>query len=243
MNSRASGGTSSVEERNDSPREVSGVVDWLVGGGLVLVGLAVALVGGAVYLLTDRALLADLVADGTIESGSLSPAELVDFSVPFAGWLGIGLGLTGLVLAVGGVAFVASRRRTRRTAAAEGRTAGTFGANAVYGAAATVVLSFVPASAALGGALAAYLQNDRERSGAKIGAVSGLVASVPVVLLVTFVFVGVVAGLAAIGESALGLVLVGVGLFALAVVALFNAGLGAVGGIVGERFVGRDGRR
>jgi hypothetical protein len=229
-----------TRERTESPREVSVLFDWFVGAGLLVVGLALTLGGWALAIVNDRAWVEGLVADGSLESGSLSPAELADFALPVFEWLAVGLVVFGLGLVVSGVAFVLVRRRTRSRAHAEGKTSGTFGANAVYGAVVSLVLSGIPGSAALGGGLSAYLQGTGRRSGARIGAVSGLIAAVPVAVFLGFAFVGLTDGLAAIGESALVFFVTGVGLFALAVLLLFSAGLGAVGGVVGERFADRD---
>ncbi|MFB6078910.1 MAG: DUF5518 domain-containing protein [Halarchaeum sp.] len=55
--------------------------------------------------------------------------------------------------------------------------------NALLGAVATVVLSFTVISPVLGGALAAYLQGPDERDGVRVGAYSGLIASVPILLV------------------------------------------------------------
>jgi hypothetical protein len=240
MSTETSSSSVPAQERHSSPREISALFDWFVGGVLLVVGMALTLGGWALLLVNDREFVENMVAEGELQSGSLTPEELVEFALPFFEWLAIGLLVFGVVVAVAGIAFVVSRRRTRKAAAAEGRSAGTFGANATYGAVVTLVLSGIPGSAALGGAVSAYLQGAGNRSGAKVGAVSGLIAALPVVVLVAFVFVGLVDGLAAVGESALQLLIGGVGLFALAVVLLFSAGLGGVGGVVGERFADRD---
>ena len=97
--------------------------------------------------------------------------------------------------------------------------------NATIGAVATFGLSFTAVSPVLGGALAAYLEGGEHSSGLRIGTLSGLIASIPVgvVLLVGLLFVlGVGAG----GGVALlvrGTLLV-VG---------YVVGLSALGGIIG----------
>ena len=57
--------------------------------------------------------------------------------------------------------------------------------NAAIGAAVGLLLSFLPAAIVIGGALAGYLQDiPREyREGAKVGALAGVFALVPVLLL------------------------------------------------------------
>jgi len=59
--------------------------------------------------------------------------------------------------------------------------------NAVIGAVVTIVLSFVPFSPVLGGAAAGYLQRGSRRDGLRVGAYSGIVASIPLVLLLLLV--------------------------------------------------------
>lgn len=224
----------------DSPREVSALVDWIVAGLLVLVGLAMVLIGLALRAGATTEVIADMVADGTIESDVLSPADVVDVTVAVAQWTAIGLVVTGAVLAVGGAVFVYVRRRAHRQAG--GDAPGSLGANALYGAVVAAALSFVPASTVLGGAAAAYLNGDRD-GGAKVGAVSGAISAIPVALLLGFVLVGVVDGLSTVGESAGAFFVAGIGVVGVAVLLLFVVGLGALGGVVGGYFLDRSARR
>jgi hypothetical protein len=235
----ADGETPSRRDVN-APREVSGLVDWMVGGLLVLVGLAMVLVGFALREGATTGVIADMVADGTIESDVLSPADVVEVTVAVAQWSAIGLLVTGAVLAIGGIVFVYVRHRAHREAG--GDAPGSLGANALYGAVVAAALSFVPASTVLGGAAAAYLNGDRDE-GATVGALSGAISGVPVALLVGFVLVGVVDGVSAAGESAGAFFLAGVGVVAVAVLLLFVVALGAVGGGVGGYFLDRSARR
>jgi len=67
--------------------------------------------------------------------------------------------------------------------------------NAVLGAVATAVLSFTGISPLLGGALAGYLEGGNTDDGLRVGAISGVIASIPVVgflllVLVLFPFFG-----------------------------------------------------
>jgi hypothetical protein len=105
--------------------------------------------------------------------------------------------------------------------------------NAVIGAVVTVVTTFIPFSPVLGGAVAAYLQESGQSASVKVGAISGLVASIPFVLFVLFLgslfpFLpafgtpGAVAGL-------FGIFLV----FAILTGALYTIGLSALGGYLG----------
>ncbi|MFC4358883.1 DUF5518 domain-containing protein [Halobium salinum] len=114
--------------------------------------------------------------------------------------------------------------------------------NALIGAVVTVVLSFVPFSPVLGGAVAGYLQ---KRDGARVGAVSGAMAAVPA-LFVTVLGLLLFAGLAVVpGDDLLG-AQIGFVLLALlvaGVVLAYVVGLSAVGGIVGVALAERSERR
>jgi len=107
--------------------------------------------------------------------------------------------------------------------------------NAVIGAVASMVLSFVPLSPVLGGAVAGYLQGGTRSDGLRVGAISGLLG-----LLVGAVFFGlffVVFGAYLFGMgaprafSAFGLLFV---LVAAVISALYTVGLSAVGGWLGN---------
>jgi len=104
--------------------------------------------------------------------------------------------------------------------------------NAVIGALVTVVLSFTGFSPLLGGGVAGYLQRGDRSEGARVGALSGAIATVPFVLLLMFV-VGIFGLFLAGGgltEAGLGLAFgVVVFVFALA----WNVALGAIGGYLG----------
>lgn len=101
--------------------------------------------------------------------------------------------------------------------------------NAVIGAVVTVVLSFTGFSPLLGGGVAGYLQRGDRAEGARVGAISGAIASIPFVLLLVFVFgfFGLFLAGGGPAEAGFGIVIVLVFfVFALA----WNVGLGAVGG-------------
>ena len=107
--------------------------------------------------------------------------------------------------------------------------------NAVIGAVASIVLSFVPLSPVLGGAVAGYLQGGTRSDGLRVGALSGVLG-----LLVGAVFFGlffVVFGAYLFGTgaprafSAFGLLFV---LVAAVISALYTVGLSAVGGWLGN---------
>ncbi|NKE34276.1 DUF5518 domain-containing protein [Natronococcus sp. JC468] len=98
--------------------------------------------------------------------------------------------------------------------------------NAVIGGVVGVVLSFVPLSPVLGGAVAGYLEGGDTDGGLRVGALAGLVALVPV-LFVGFALLFVLG----FGPTspALGLV----GLFGLLFAAVYTVGLSALGGTIG----------
>ncbi|MFB6073137.1 MAG: DUF5518 domain-containing protein [Halobacterium sp.] len=195
-------------------------VDWLVAALLVVPSLGFLAGGVALYTGADRREIAELVAEGTIESTFLTDAELVDVSYSMATWGGIGLAVTGLLVAGVGVAYLAHRSRNR-TGAGRPDTLTV----AVLGAVVTSVVSFVPFSPVVGGGVAGYLAGETAAAGARLGAVSGLLLAVPLTVLFAFLTVGVLdAGV---------VFLAGVLLVAFAVSALFVVALSALGGYLG----------
>jgi hypothetical protein len=111
--------------------------------------------------------------------------------------------------------------------------------HALIGAVVTVVFSFVPFSPVFGGGVATYLNDADTSDGVRIGALSGLVAAVPLLLLGLLLFV--VFGLFAVGGPGGRM---GVGLGGLFVVLLlgvvgiaYTVGLSALGGYLGAYLV------
>ncbi|MDZ7851053.1 MAG: DUF5518 domain-containing protein [Halodesulfurarchaeum sp.] len=109
--------------------------------------------------------------------------------------------------------------------------------NAIIGGIAGVILSFIPLSPILGGAIAGYLQDGTGENGVKVGAGAGLV------MLLPFLFIGfflvMILGFGGISHTYgmefgatpffVGLI----GLFAIALTALYTVGLSALGGYLG----------
>ncbi|WP_251331211.1 DUF5518 domain-containing protein [Haloplanus pelagicus] len=110
--------------------------------------------------------------------------------------------------------------------------------HALLGAVVTVVLSFIPFSPVLGGGVAAYLNEADANAGLRVGAISGLLAAIPLVLfgLLAVFFLGFFAfglhGGSALGIGGLLVVLVGG-----AVAVAYTVGLSALGGYLGSYLV------
>ena len=105
--------------------------------------------------------------------------------------------------------------------------------NALIGGVVGLVLSFIPFSTVLGGAVAGYLEGGDSTSGAKVGALAGLVAFVPFILLIAGVlfFVPVITIPGSGPRAPLGfLVFV---LLLLVFVAVYIVGFSALGGVLG----------
>ncbi|MFB6069529.1 MAG: DUF5518 domain-containing protein [Halanaeroarchaeum sp.] len=102
--------------------------------------------------------------------------------------------------------------------------------NAVIGAIASVVLAFLPFSPVLGGAVAGYLQKGDRSEGLRVGAYAGILAAIPL-LLVVFLFGGLIAfGAFFSARAAIGGLFV---LLALVFGLLYSVGLSALGGYLG----------
>ncbi|WP_299270269.1 DUF5518 domain-containing protein [Halorientalis sp.] len=157
---------SSVSEpRGIGSGAVSRTADWVVTLVAVLAGLLSAAGGATLYAAADRSRIAAVVAEGTARSDGLTEAQLVDTLHGLAWWGGIGLAVTGVLFVVAGVAFKLYRARRRRRRAEAGVTGPDTTTNAVIGAVATVVASFVPFSPVLGGAVAGYIGRSDGSSG------------------------------------------------------------------------------
>ena len=110
--------------------------------------------------------------------------------------------------------------------------------HALLGAVVTVVLSFIPFSPVLGGGVAAYLNEADASQGLRVGALSGIIATVPLVLfgLLLVSFLGFFA-LGLRGGVALGIGgLLVVTVFGL-IAAVYTVGLSALGGYLGAYLV------
>jgi hypothetical protein len=100
------------------------------------------------------------------------------------------------------------------------------GINAIIGGVVAIVLSFVPLSTLLGGAVSGYLEGGTPEDGLKVGAIAGLLMFVPFALLGFF-------GLALLGVIGAPAAFSVIGLFVLTVSAVYTVGLSALGGYLG----------
>jgi len=102
--------------------------------------------------------------------------------------------------------------------------------NAVVGAVVTVVTSFLPLAPVLGGAVAGYLQR---RDGLAVGALSGLLAAVPLVVVLGL-FLGAITAFLGVDFPPRGLLGVGfLGVLLLGLVVVYSVLFGAAGGYLG----------
>ncbi|SEH14302.1 hypothetical protein SAMN04487967_1538 [Natronorubrum sediminis] len=101
--------------------------------------------------------------------------------------------------------------------------------NALVGAAVGIVLSFVPGSTVIGGAVAGYLEGGEPADGVSVGALAGFVMLVPIVLfgfLGMALFVGPAGGAGGAGFGVFGL------LFLVVFGGLYTVGLSILGAVV-----------
>jgi hypothetical protein len=100
------------------------------------------------------------------------------------------------------------------------------GINAIIGGVVAIVLSFIPLSTLLGGAVAGYLEGGTPEDGLKVGAIAGVLVFVPFALLGFF-------GLALLGVIGAPTAFGVIGLFVLVFSAVYTVGLSALGGYLG----------
>lgn len=220
------------------------IVDWLIAALLAIGGLALALGGSAILWVSDENAIAEAiaagVAEGTVESDVLDPGELTAVATETAFWLGLGLLLTGLGMVVAGVLYVVARRRVRRSGPDRNRRGLLLG-NAILGAVVTGLLSFIPVSPILGGAVSGYVHRKQASGVTTVGALSGLFAALPLVAIMIFLTVGLTSGFASAGVGGVGIVVVFAMVIAMLVLLVFSVGLGGIGGYLADAIAGDDG--
>lgn len=104
--------------------------------------------------------------------------------------------------------------------------------NALIGAAAGIILSFVPFSTLLGGAIAGYLEGGDTRDGLKVGAIAGTIMLIPIALMGMFLmmfFLG-------FGTGGAPLMFFFMLVMMLVFGAVYTVGLSAVGGYLSIYF-------
>ncbi|QCC49539.1 DUF5518 domain-containing protein [Halobellus limi] len=218
------------------------VVDWIVATIIALAGVALTVGGSALTFVVDRDLIEAGVESGQITviifERDLTEAEMLEVTLEVVTWTGWGLLLTGIGLVLFAIGYVIVRHRTYRQTP-ETESAGSYRSYAVLGAVATGILSFLPFSPVIGGGAAGYLERYGTGRTVSVGALSGFLAMVPVLVLLVFVTIGLYAGLATVQYSGLGIVTAAAMLFALLFTAAYGAGLGALGGFAGGRVAER----
>ena len=233
-------GTSSGHPAADGP--LPEFVDWILGA-LIAIGGFLSLIGGsALVFVVDRDTLAEGIEEGTITvtiySAELTEEEMLEVVDAVVSWTGIGLLVTGIATLLFAVGYVIIRHRKRRRAEG-GEHISSYGANIVLGAVAAGVFSFLPFSPGIGGALAGYLERADSDRTVSAGALAGLLAMLPILVILLFVLGGLVAGLRTVNQSGVAILTSATMLFALMLVATIGAGLGALGGYIGGRFAER----
>lgn len=219
-------------------RPVPGYVDWIAAVLIALGGLAAAAGGSALLAFVDRESLAAGVESGQLTVSTfeqeLTQAETLAVAADVVNWTGLGLLVIGVGLFLFAIGFGIARYRARSRSDAA-RSVRTY---AVLGAVATTLLSFLPLSPAVGGGLASYFGNAQTERPIAIGALSGLLSVLPVLVLLAFVAAGLFTGLSSV-QPDMGLVTVALmGLSALFVL-VYSTGLGAAGGFLGGRIAER----
>jgi hypothetical protein len=217
------------------------VVDWAVPILLGLYGLAVGFGGAALAVAADRAVIAEMVAEGMIVSDVFTDATLADVSFATARWSGIGLVVTGLLSWAAAAAFVAHRRRERSREVGTGDDPTYTWTDAAAGGVVTAVTSFLlPFAPMLGGFAGGYLHRNERTSATRVGALSGLLSVLPLAVALSFLAAGVAVGTLRVDAVGVALLVVGVVLVSLLFTALFSGGFGALGGYLGGQLRDRD---
>ena len=226
----------SADEQNGS--KLPAAVEWVLGVLVALGGVLALGIGTALGTAVDRETVTDAIEDGDVVAGTeeLTAAEGTEVVDTLVSWVEIGFFVVGAGMIVAAVGYLYVRRQARQQARA-GQQPDAFGTHALLGAVIGAVLSFIPLATGLGGAVAGYFERSDSSSGhpTRAGAVSGLLLVMPVLVLLAFMFAGLVSGLQAVGQGDAVGVSVVLGLLTGAISAAITAGVGALGGFVGGR--------
>ncbi len=227
MSSADSHHAEGFSDRSSSARRT---IEWIVAVLLVVVGLATAGSGGLVLAFADRDRITELVEDEVIESDIFTHAELIDLIVNGAWWGGLGIFLGGVAIVLVGLWFGWQRYRIDQLD--EEGVPASFVSTALLGAVVTVITSFIPFSALIGGGFAGYIHLDDPWGGAWVGAFAGILLAIPTAIFLVMLVVGLVMA----DFLVLAFILVVGGLF----VGIFNIALSAIGGYIGAYFRERN---
>lgn len=214
---------------------VPGVIDWFVPGVLAILG-AMFIIGGAALLVTaDYQFIVQQVAQGTIQSDVFAAEHLARITFATMWWSGLGLVVAGVGCWGGAIWFNVHRRRERRVMADGERDGPSVSTSAAVGAATAIVLFFVPFSTALGGLAAGYVKHGSLDQNLTAGALSGLLASLPVAVVLLFTFGGMADGAIQAQAVAGAAFVVGLLIVTLLFAIVLGVATGALGGWVGGR--------
>jgi|GEM_PF-1303958 len=205
-------------------------MDWVIGAFLGVVGILVTLAGTALHYGVTRPDVAELVHNSEFQSDVLTEAEAIDVLVALGQWSGVGLAIGGVLLVLFGIAVVIAHRRARTN----DQTTPSW-ILGVVGALVGSILSFIPFSPVLGGAVAAYLDPRHEASALGTGALAGVFASLPLLVVAVFAAIGLFMGAPANVVTAVVPILAA----ALFAGLLYLVGLSALGGYLGRWLRGR----
>lgn len=99
--------------------------------------------------------------------------------------------------------------------------------NAIIGAVVGVVLSFIPFSPILGGAVAGYLEGGSGRRGLKVGALAGFLMLIPLLFFAMFLLIMI------FGFAREGAAIAFAGIFIMFFMMIYTLGLSILGGYLG----------
>lgn len=203
-------------------QEPSKLIDWLVALALAVMGLLIVAIGSVVLVFADRAFLQELLDEAMLRSDVFTDAELVEIAHAIALWGGAGSMIVGAAIILVGIWYIAHRRNHDHQPV----TVATV--NGLVGAVVTVVTSFIPFSGIIGGGVAGYLQPGTTWAGAKAGALSGVLISLPALAIVVIIALSLLATEAFV----FGLLALIITMFAL----VYAVVLGGLGGYIGRYF-------
>ncbi|MFB6111390.1 MAG: DUF5518 domain-containing protein [Halobacteriaceae archaeon] len=227
----------STDEDTGTPgrTQIPGIVDWLAAALFVITGLGLIGAGLGLRGSLDRAAVSELVASGAVQHEPLSDQAATEVILSVGDWASLGLLIGGAVVILGGIAFGAY------TATGRGRTptgAATGTRSVALGVAATIVLFFIPATPAVGGAITGYVAPPGR--GTRLGAATGLLAILPGLFVPSVLGLGFLIDAPAVGTpdllSAIGWVL----LASVPVGVVLGLIVGGIGGYLGTWLANRS---